>query len=684
MALHKKRHSSPHGPRSAPSASKQYQAIVEYAPEILALIEANGIIRFVNPQIERVLHYLRSEVEGQNIFDFIHPDDAPRAAQEYADTVAREGERIPSVLRLRDAQGGWVPFEIVASNRLKDPAIQAVIFTARDLRFREQIEDAIRRNNADASRDVSERITELAKINAELRIENQARSQAESQLQHTVSLLNATLNSTADGVLVVSSEGKVTSCNKHFLEMWRVGCDSSIGKEDRDLLAFVMEQLQSPNEFLDRVQALYANPAATSFDVLFLKDGRIFERYSQPQQIDDRIVGRVWSFRDVTRQRKLELELRQSQKMEALGRLAGGIAHDFNNLLMLISGYVSQLIDTTSASERDDICGQVLALTKRGAGVTKQLLAFSRKLPGASAVVDLNGIVTGMEDLLRRLLSDQVELQISLSDEPQWVLVDPSKIELMIMNLAINAQDAMPEGGLLSFATKSEVRPSAAKDEPVPINAHSVLQVSDTGTGMSPEVKNHIFEPFFTTKDLGKGTGLGLSTALGIVEESGGYIEVETEKHRGTTFWIYLPRSKAKPPELLDPTGAITPERGNETILLAEDESGIRTMIKAYLEGLGYRVLAAADGNEAIRLSQEYGGVIHLMLTDLSMPGIRGDAAVQKIRTTRPRMKVIFISGYADHEPLSSAAVMLQKPFDFPDLGRQLRLVLDDRETLAS
>ena len=661
--------------RPAPKHHDRYRSIVENAPEILALLAADGTIQYASPHTGKVLGYRNSQLAGRNIFEFVHPDDAPRAAQEYADTVEQEGERVPSVLRLRDTSGEWIPFEIVASNRLRDPDIQAVIFTARDLRFRKEIEAAILRANADTEAEVVKRTTELARINAELRIENQGRRQAEDRLQHTVSLLNATLDSTADGILVVSNEGKVTSCNKKFVEMWHLGCNSSVGKEDQHVLAEVIDQLQSPGDFIEKVRSLYTDPSATSFDVLYFKDGRIFERYSQPQRIDDRIMGRVWSFRDVTRARNLEVELRQSQKMEAVGRLAGGIAHDFNNLLMLISGYVSQLMEKPNLGEGHVVYEQILATTRRAASLTKQLLAFSRKQPDAPAVVDLNLIVLNLEPMLRRLLSDQIQLEVTVAAEPQPIYVDVSQIEMMIMNLAVNGQDAMPEGGQLSIATASKVMPSSeseANDTPF-----AVLEVRDTGHGMTKEVQSRIFEPFFTTKQLGRGTGLGLSTVLGITERAGGHIEVQSEPEQGAIFRVYLPQVKAGPAVPLNVTSISLPAGGNETVLLAEDESGIRAMTRAYLESLGYRVLEAADGAEAIGRSLEYGGPIHLILTDLLMPGIRGDSAVKSIRTYRPAIKAIFMSGYADQSMPEDYENILYKPFEFPELGRRIRAVLD-------
>jgi PAS domain S-box-containing protein len=669
---------------SAPEHQNRYRSIVENAPDIMALLAAEGMILYVNPHTEKLLGYRHGEVEGRSIFEFVHPEDAPRAAQEYSGTIQQQGEGVPSVLRLRDAAGMWVPFEIIANNRLGDPDLQAVVFTARDLRFRKEIEDTIRRANADTEAEVERRTTELAKINAELRIENQARRQAESRLQHTVSLLNATLDSTTDGILVVANDGSVTSCNQKFVEMWCLSCEVTLGKNDERFLAEATKQLQSPNEFLERVRAVYADPSATSFDVLHFKDGRIIERHSQPQRIDDQIKGRVWSFRDVTRARNLELELRQSQKMEALGRLAGGIAHDFNNLLMLISGYVTQLMENPSLEEGFGTCEQILATTRRAASVTKQLLAFSRKQPDALAVADLNLIVLNLERMLRRLLSDQIQLEFTVSDDPQPVYVDVSQIEMMIMNLAINAQDAMPEGGRLSISTTSEQIPAEGGDKDANTKPFAVLVVSDTGHGMSREVQARIFEPFFTTKQIGRGTGLGLSTVLGFVERVGGHVAVDSEPNRGATFRVYLPRVEAAPAVPLVAPSVAPPGGGNETILLAEDESGIRAMTRAYLEALGYRVLEAADGSEAIERSLEYGGPIHLVLTDLLMPGVRGDSAVKTIRAHRPAIKVIFMSGYADQDLSADSENILYKPFELPELGRRLRLALDDGSAKAA
>jgi PAS domain S-box-containing protein len=657
---------------------KWFRTLIGNLSDFVALIDADGILRFVNPRVETVLGFRMSDVLERHIFDFIHPEDLPRAAAEFTQTIQQEGEGVPSVLRLRDARGEWIPFEVIANNQLKDPEIRAVLFTARDVRYREEIQEAIRSANVDHTEPLEERTTELARRNAALRIENRARLQTERQLQNAISLLNATLDATADGILVVSIDGKVSSCNRRFLEMWGFDCASSMGKDDADLLSLALPQLENRDEFLSKVKELYSSPEATSFDVLHLKDGRIFERYSQPQRIHQAVVGRVWSFRDVTQSKNLEQDLRQSQKMEAVGRLAGGMAHDFNNLLMLMSGYLTQLIDdSTLAPPHRHICEQILATTRRGASLTRQLLAFSRKDQIAPRVADLNEVVLNMEGMLRRLLSDVIELEITLAADPLHVFLDVHQVELIILNLALNAQDAMPTGGKVSIRTGSEALVSGGGAAQKSLGNYARLDISDTGLGMTPEVQAHVFEPFFTTKEPGKGTGLGLATVYGIVQQSQGQIKIASRPNEGTTFSVYLPLTAVAPGTRTAAPVETEPRHGHETILLAEDEAGIRAMTRSYLEGLGYRVLEAANGTEAITLSQEYRGAIDLVLTDILMPGMRGDSVVREIRKDRPAIKALFMSGYADAATREESPDIMEKPFDFPELGHRLRQILD-------
>jgi CheY-like chemotaxis protein len=313
----------------------------------------------------------------------------------------------------------------------------------------------------------------------------------------------------------------------------------------------------------------------------------------------------------------------------------------------------------------------------RAASFTRQLLAFSRRSPVVPAVVDLNRVVAGMEKMLQRLVSGRIQVVVNLFAETLPVYVDPSQIELMIMNLAINARDAMPEGGVLTLITSRELLPDGdGHGSEFSESDYILLQVADTGYGMSEDIKRHIFEPFFTTKEMGKGTGLGLSTVYGIVEQAQGYITAESAPNQGSVFRILLPRSAQPPtdkPELQD----LPPEIGHETLLLVEDESGIRATTRAYLESLGYRVLEASNGREAVQISRQHQGVVDLLLTDLVMPGIRGDDLVRVIHHERPRLPVIFISGFPDLQDLGAGVTILEKPFTFPELGRCVRSVLD-------
>ncbi len=663
---------------SVAASETKFRLLIHNISEIVSLIDRDGIVRFISPQVERVLGMSAAEVMSHDVFEFVHPEERARARQEYAQTVREPGEAIPSILRFRDVAGRWVPFEIIANNQLHEPDVGGVVFTARDLRYRRELEDSIRRANVELDKRVEERTMELARANAALRLENRQRRFTEKQLQDSVSLLNATLEATADGILVMGLDGTVRSHNQKFVEMWRVPAATLATSRQEDLLRWAAPQLEQPEEFLSKVKSMYATPEESSLDTLRLKDGRIIERYSTPQTVGARITGRVLSFRDITQEHDLQEELHQAQKMEAVGRLAGGVAHDFNNVLMLISGYASQLLeDQQLPDSARALSSQLVTAINRAAALTRQLLAFSRKHPVSFQVIDLNLIVSEMESMLARLLPDHVRLNLIVEPGALPVYADRSQIELMIVNLGLNARDAMPQGGVLSIATKAETLDADGTEALKISNNFVVLQVSDTGHGMSPEISSHIFEPFFTTKDIGKGTGLGLSTVYGIVEQAGGHITVESEPGHGTTFRVYFPR--ADQPVSITETKPPLPEpgKGHETILLVEDEEGIRTMTRTYLQSLGYKVLEAENGPEALRVAREHDGAIHLLLSDILMPEMRGDELARQISAERPDTLTVFISGYANVHELDPKYTVIEKPFAFPDLGRQVREILD-------
>ena len=389
--------------------------------------------------------------------------------------------------------------------------------------------------------------------------------------------------------------------------------------------------------------------------------------------------------RDVTETRQLEAQLVRAQKLEAVGRLAGGVAHDFNNLLTVILSYSSLLI------EEGDVAGHALESMQEikkaaegAASLTKQLLAFSRQQVLQPQVLDVNSVVQSTQKLLNRLIGEDIKLITTLAPDLGVARLDPGQLSQIIMNLAVNARDAMPTGGVLTIETANvEMDLAYVRGHPVAQAGHYVmLAVSDTGIGMDEITKERIFEPFFTTKEAGKGTGLGLATVYGIVKQSGGFIWVYSEPFRGTSFKIYFPRVSEVPDGL--PPGApaeAPPPRGTGTVLVVEDQSAVRGVAREMLERSGYRVLEAATGDAALRLAASHKGAIDLLLTDVVMPGLSGRQLAQQLAEIRPQMRVLFMSGYTDdavvhHGMLEPGIHYLQKPFTRDGIARKVHEVL--------
>ncbi len=391
---------------------------------------------------------------------------------------------------------------------------------------------------------------------------------------------------------------------------------------------------------------------------------------------------------DVTERRMLEQQLRQSQKMEAVGRLAGGVAHDFNNLLTVIRGYTEILLtDLPSDDSRRGELDEIMKASLRAGELTRQLLAFSRQQVLAPKVLNLNSIVTNMHNLLKRLLGEDVDLQTVLDPELGFAKADPSQVEQVIMNLAVNARDAMPMGGRLTIETANvELSPEWGRDL---INAkpgpYVMIAMTDSGGGMDEATKARVFEPFFTTKEQGKGTGLGLSTAYGIVKQSDGYISVYSEVGIGSTFKVYLPRTDMVRDPNVTPVEIPETDRGSEAVLLVEDEEGVRKLVRGILSRQGYRVLEATSGEEAMDIVREYSGKIDLLLSDVVLVGMSGRELSERLRIQMPSLKVIYMSGYTDdaivrHGVLTESAEFLQKPFSSDNLLRKVRVVLQKRQ----
>jgi two-component system cell cycle sensor histidine kinase/response regulator CckA len=635
---------------------------------------------------------------------------------------------------------------------------------------------------------------------------------AERGLREALSLLAATLDSVEEGILVVNRAGKIVRFNRQFATLWQIPDEVLAWRDDDRAMQFVLDQVCDPDAYLTKVRHLYEEPDAESFDVVRFKDGRVFERYSQPQRVDGQIVGRVWSFRDdtarsrarealeqseanyrslidgaaygiyrtradgtfldvnpalvamlgyekaedlialgnaiavyrdpaaqaalveqyrhsgritgvevdwkrrdgtlltvrlsgravfdwkgaldgfeviaedVTERRHLESQLRKAQKMEAVGQLAGGIAHDFNNLLTGILGYTDMIMEQLGPAVPIWLdLQEIRRQAERGASLTQQLLAFSRKQALRITSVDLNSVVGQVEQVLRRVFREHVEIRRQLGAEIRPIRGDAVQLEHALLNLALNARDAMPGGGALVIETavKRLARPEPSIDAPIPPGSYVMLIVRDTGSGMDADTRAHLFEPFFTTKGPGKGTGLGLSTVYGIVKQIGGYIKVESEAGHGATFALYFPTTDEPLPVPATPLTRESPTIGSELVLLVEDNSVVRGLVCKALRRHGYRVVEAASAEQALTLADTVREHIDLILSDVVMPGMQGPELVAQLKVARPQSKVLFMSGYpADafskgQEGAGPTGEWLQKPFTTGRLLQRVRQLLD-------
>jgi PAS domain S-box-containing protein len=467
-------------------------------------------------------------------------------------------------------------------------------------------------------------------------------------------------------------DGRFTSINRAAERVFGYGPGEGVGRCLFDVLT--PEHVERARQMIECTVRDGA-PASVYELTAIAQDGRripleVSARVIAPEGVP---VGVQGIARDLSDRRRLEAELRQSQKMEAVGRLAGGIAHDFNNLLMVVRGYVDIMTARLDAGQPlNGEVDQIRRAADSAISLTRQLLAFSRRQVLQPRVLDLDTVVADLEPMLRRLIGEDIDLTTALDARPGRVEADPGQLEQVIMNLVVNARDAMPHGGRLTIRTGEGAAPER----------RILLAVSDTGRGMDAETQSRIFEPFFTTKEKGKGTGLGLSTVYGIVEQHQGAIEVESVLGLGTTFRISLPGARDSARVQAPEPAVAGPGRGAETVLLVEDEEAVRKLVCDILAGYGYRVLDAADGRAALALHERHGRDIAMLLTDVVMPQMSGRTLAERLRARQPDLKVLYMSGYTDdvignHGVLDSQMAYLQKPFTPDALAHKVREVLD-------
>ena len=482
-----------------------------------------------------------------------------------------------------------------------------------------------------------------------------------------------------DAVIGIGLDGRITRWNRGASRLFGYQADEIVGQS-----CSILTEPGERSVFRDMLASCDADGSDCEASVR-KKSGATFHVHGSFSPLLDsrsQAIGLISYLIDITERKRLEEQFRQSQKMEAIGSLAGGIAHDFNNLLTVILGYCDLLLDEVpaSSSTREPIL-RICQAGEQAAALTKQLLAFSRRQVMQMRVVNLNHLVRDYEKVFGRLLGEDVLLKSELDPQLRLVHIDPMQMQQVLMNLTMNARDAMPQGGRLTIATRNVTVGEHSELSP---GDHVQLAVTDTGQGIAKATMSRIFEPFFTTKEVGRGTGLGLATVFGIVKQSGGTVEVRSAPGQGTTFEVYLPASTAVVAEAAPARKREEIPSGNETVLLVEDEPAVRLMTANVLRTLGYEVIEAADGDEAVRTAQSSSRPIDLMITDVVMPHLGGREAVERIRATRPKLRVLFVSGYTDdaivryRRVLEAEMPFLHKPFTPPMLAaKKVREVLD-------
>jgi two-component system cell cycle sensor histidine kinase/response regulator CckA len=624
-------------------SEERYRRIVETTHEGIATLDPKGRITFVNRRLTEMFQYPEQKMHGKLLSYFMAAGPEAGTA---VPAVANENQEIleQRVRYLRkDGSELWV---LLRMSPIRDA----------DGRF----------------------IGALAML-----MDKTHSIVAEEALRKSEEQYRQIVETTSDGIIKINTHRKIEFVNRRFAEMLGYEPAAMIQRSVFEFMSAAAKRTAESS--MKRRKAGETKAVNTTFRHQNGRDIAVNLAGSVILDEAGRYIGYLAAVRDITEQNKLEEQLRQSQKMDAVGQLAGGMAHDFNNLLTVINGY-SELAITQLQPDNplQNAMEQIKKAGTRAAALTRQLLAFSRKQILMPTVVDLNELISELEKMLQRLIGEDVLLRTKLAPDTGSIKADRGQIEQVVMNLVINARDAMPSGGELTLETHNVdlTEDFSRQHLGVSPGAYVMLAVSDTGVGMSAETKARIFEPFFTTKEAGKGTGLGLSTVYGILQQSGGSIWVYTELGRGTTFKVYLPHFaddslRSRPTNA--PRGG---KQGTETILLTEDDEMVRTLATKVLTGYGYQVLTAANGREAISIVEHHSHPIHLLITDVVMPGMHGRDLADRLTALRPELRVLFMSGYTDraivHEQFLDEKTFIQKPFSPQRLASKIREILDE------
>jgi two-component system, cell cycle sensor histidine kinase and response regulator CckA len=628
-----------------------FHLISENAADMIAIVDMEGRRIFNSLSYQKVVGYSPEELQASSAFEHIHPDDRQRV-KKAAEDARRSGIGETLEYRLRHKNGTWLVLESTSSvirNANGEP--EKLVIVNRNVTERKRAEEALRRSEAG---------------------------------------FRSVVQDAPYGIYRASMTGRFLQVNPALQKM--------LGYELEELLRrdLATDIFRHNGEYQRLTELLARTDEIKDIEMEWKRqdDTPITVRCSGRRINDENGVPAYFEVfaEDVTEKRVLERQLRMAQKRETIVRLSGGIAHDFNNLLGVIIGYSSVLKRALGSS--NPLHEHALEIEKAGqraASLTKQLLAFSRQQVLTPAVLNLNTLVSDMERMLPRLLGEDIEVSLALDPELGSVKADPSQIEQVIMNLAVNARDAMPTGGKLKIQTANvELDQTYTRNHPgSKAGNYVLLAVTDTGTGMDAGTLTHIFEPFFTTKEQGKGTGLGLAMVYGFVKQSNGYIGVDSAPGKGASFQIYLPRHAGQPAPDEQKVDSGEKLRGSESVLLVEDAEPLRKLAQTFLEAGGFRVLSAGSGEDALEVAARFGDTFDLLLTDVVMPGMNGRVLAEQLSPRQPGMKVLYMSGYTDsfiagHGVLDPGTHLLHKPFTEEVLIRKVREVLDGGKKPAS